>query len=86
MKPRDPNIYRAVAMPTWPSCRGEWMVVISVSDEEVADEKGRIIAYLRDGEAALRGGEAKKVAARVATTINTAIRNAVRRDRKERAK
>lgn len=74
----DPNIDRAEALPVWPGCRDEFMVVLSVTSEEVADGKGRIIAVYRDGQHGLRRGEAGKVATRAARNINTAIRNAVR--------
>jgi len=83
---RDPNIDRAEALPIWPKCKQEWMVVLSVTDEEVIDSKGRIVAVYRDGECGPRPGDGRKVAERAAKTINAAIRNAVRRDRKGRAK
>lgn len=74
----DPNIHRAQALPVWPGCRDEFMVVLSVTSEEVADSKGRIVAVFREGEAGMRRGEAGKVATWAARNINTAIRNAVR--------
>lgn len=83
MRERNPNIDRAGVVR---ACDSEWWVVISVSDEEVLDNKGQIIAAYRDGECGFRPGEGRKVAERAARTINAAIRNAVRRDRKERGK